>query len=234
MATYNKRWHDVTWSSIGRVASRSTFAAKTMEIAGHVSSFSMWRNQHGLGGKRFSTREQMWRSTAWPSLREGPVTVFEFGVASGDMTRMWLSALPNVELRWHGFDTFTGLPTDWTRGGIPFARAGAFDAGGSPPAIDDSRVTWHAGRVESTLPGFSASVRPGRICVLFDLDLYEPSKVVLDWLAPQLEPGDLLYFDEAYDPAHERRLLDEWFEHGVKVRTLGSTGIALLLEYVGH
>jgi hypothetical protein len=235
MATLKRpRWKDLVWWTIGQSAARLSYAAKSLEIAGHVSSYATWLRLRGLDAKGFTTRKRLLDSEAWPKLREGPVTVFEFGVASGDGTRTWLEALPNTELRWHGYDTFTGLPTDWTRGGVPFERAGAFDQGGSPPEIDDPRVTWHVGRVESTLPDFSESLRPGRIFAIFDLDLYEPSKVVLEWLMPRLEPGDLLFFDEAYDPAHERRLVDEWLDQGAKVNSLGWTGLSLLLEFVGH
>jgi hypothetical protein len=68
---------------------------------------------------------------------------------------------------------------------------------------------------------------------LFDLDLYEPSAFALKCIAGHLKPGDLLYFDEAFDPWHERRLLDELLDQGHRVRALGSTGIALMLEYEG-
>jgi hypothetical protein len=67
--------------------------------------------------------------------------------------------------------------------------------------------------------------------VLFDLDLYEPSAFALQWLGGHLKRGDLLYFDEAYDPWHERRLLDESLDGGHRLRVIGSTGIALMLEY---
>jgi hypothetical protein len=69
------------------------------------------------------------------------------------------------------------------------------------------------------------------LCVLFDLDLYEPSAFALGWLAGHLKRGDLPYFDEAYDPWHERRLLDEFLDAGHRVRTVVSTGLTLMLEY---
>jgi hypothetical protein len=140
--------------------------------------------------------------------------------------------LDNPQLEWHGFDTFTGLPAPWIRGGIPFADSGTFDAGGQPPPISDQRVTWHIGRIEETLPRAMFDFE-APICALFDLDLYEPSAFALGWLADHLKPGDLLFFDEAYDPWHERRLLDEFLNSGHYVRAIGSTGIALMLEYRG-
>ena len=233
-ASHNRRWHDLVWSTVGNVAAHVPFTARTFEMAGHVASYSSWRAAHGLETRCFRTRRDLWRRTAWDDIQAGATTVLEFGVASGEMTRSWLEAVPNPQLRWHGFDTFTGLPAPWTRGGLTVMNMGTFDRGGSPPQIDDARVTWHRGRIEHTIDQVPHALRPGRVVALFDLVLYAPSKVALDWLTPRLAPGDLLYFDEAFDPAHERRLLDEWISGGVSVRPRGCTGMALMVEYVGQ
>jgi hypothetical protein len=87
------------------------------------------------------------------------------------------------------------------------------DAGGAPPNIPDPRVTWHVGRLEETLPSVTIDFE-SPLCVLFDLDLYEPSAFALERLEGELKPGDLLYFDEAYDPWQERRLIDEILDCG--------------------
>lgn len=230
---YNRRSHDLIWSLVKRACLRSTLAAKFLEISGGVASFAMWQKARGLdSGVRLATRQALWKAAS-AGLRSGKVTVLEFGVASGDATRIWLRMLGNPELRWHGFDTFTGLPTPWIRGGLRFAEDGTFDAGGTPPAIADPRVTWHTGLVEQTLPAASIDLTP-TLCVLFDLDLYEPSAFALKWLEPHLKSGDLLYFDEAYDPWHERRLIDEFLGRGHRLRAVGSTGIAMMLEYEGR
>lgn len=220
------------WSTLKRVCDRSAFAAKLLEISGDVASFAMWQRARGFaGGVRCRTRESLWKIASDP-LRSGRVTVLEFGVAAGDATRIWLAMLDNPELSWHGFDTFTGLPVAWIRGGVRFAETGTFDAGGVPPQVDDPRVTWHPGLVEDTLPSAEVDFA-ARLCVLFDLDLYQPSAFALNWLAGRLKPGDLLYFDEAYDPWHERRLIDEFLDQGHRLRIVGSTGIAIMFEYEG-
>jgi hypothetical protein len=227
---YDKRSHAAVWFWLKEACRRSSPLSKFLEISGNVASFAMWQAARGLdGGERHRTREQLWQATS-ASLRRGNSTVLEFGVASGYVTRFWLSMLLNPELQWHGFDTFIGLPEPWVRGGIQFAGTGAFGAGGAPPDITDPRITWHVGRVEETLPAAEIDFEPP-LCVLFDLDLYEPSALALDWLAGRLKRGDLLYFDEAYDPWHERRLLDEFLDAGHRVRTVGSTGLTLMLEY---
>jgi hypothetical protein len=229
---YNKRSHDAVWSWLKRSCGRSSVLAKFFEISGNVASFATWQSVRGLdGAKQYRNREQLWRAAS-ARLERGKATVLEFGVASGDATRSWLSLLRNPELEWHGFDTFTGLPEPWIRSGIQFAGVGTFDAGGAVPEIADPRVTWHVGRIEQTLPSVELDFEPP-MCVLFDLDLYEPSAFALEWLTGRLKRGDLLYFDEAYDPWHERRLVDEFLDAGHRVSTIGSTGIALMLEYQG-
>jgi hypothetical protein len=232
MRSYNRRSHDLVWSAIERLSFRSSFVAKSLEITGHVASYAMWMRARGIDPtKHYRGRESLWRSV-FPELASGPVTVFEFGVSWGAATRFWLDHVSNPDLVWHGFDTFSGLPTPWTRGGIEFAARGTFDADNRPPRIDDKRVTWHVGLIAETLPRVAVA-EDTRICALFDLDLYEPSAFALQWLEGKLRPGDLLYFDEAYDPWHERRLLDDFLGRGHRVRHLGTTGMALMLEYEG-
>jgi hypothetical protein len=231
-SVFDKRSHDLLWYWLTRVCSRSKLLARGLEIVGNIASFASWQMARGLeGGGRYPTRESLWRAEI-PPLRIGKATVLEFGVALGHGTRLGLSMLHNDELRWHGFDTFTGLPQPWERGGLRFVDAGAFDVGGAPPQILDPRVTWHVGLLEETLPGVTIDFE-SPLLVLFDLDLYEPSAFALALLEERFKPGDILYFDEAYDPWHERRLIDEFVDRGHRVRALGSTGTALMLEYQG-
>src|SRR4051812_11850455 len=125
---YNKASHEVLISVVKALCHRSSWLAKSFELAGHVASYANWQAARGLDtGSRYATRAQLWRAASG-LLQTGKVTVLEFGVAAGDATRTWLSLLPNPELSWHGFDTFTGLPTPWIRGDFTVAEAGTFDA----------------------------------------------------------------------------------------------------------
>lgn len=229
MSNYNRKTHDLVWSLVAEASSRVRVLGKALEIAGHVASYGMWqRARHLNEGRRFLHREALWRSI-FHRYTAGPVTVLEFGVASGIATRFWLSEIANPQLTWHGFDTFSGLPEAWHRGGLEFAAAGTFSNRGRPPQIADNRVTWHVGLVEETLPR-AAFDSGAPLCVLFDMDMYEPTAFALNWLSGQLKPGDVLFFDEAYDPFHERRLIDEFLARGSRFRPLGATGIGLLVE----
>lgn len=219
---------DVGSSTVERVSGRVHQFGRAVEIAGHVASFASWQSDRDLAPeRRYVGREALWRGL-YPLLDVGRVTVLEFGVSRGAATRIWLKHLRNPELVWHGFDTFTGLPEAWERAGVVFADAGAFDAGGTPPPISDQRVHWHVGPVEQTLPTVSLDPE-SRLVALFDFDLYAPTSYALERLGPCWKSGDVLYFDEAYDPWHERRAIDEFLDEH-RVRCLGTTGIAIAFE----
>ncbi len=221
----NPKSHELVFSTIDRIAGLSQFAGRSIELAGNVAGYALWCKARGFSAPHFLHRERLWKSVVFPRL-VGPLTVLEFGVAAGHTTRYWLEALPSPDLRWHGFDTFTGLPTSWRRGGVEFSAQGRFDAMGSPPDVHgDTRVTWHVGLVEETLPKVDVP-SDGQLCLLLDLDLYEPTAFVLDRLAARLRPGDVLYFDEIYDPWHERRALDEFLDAGHRLTPIGTTGMS--------
>lgn len=154
----------------------------------------------------------------------------EFGVAHGYATEQWLSLLPaDADVTWHGFDRFTGLPRAWR--GLP---AGAFDAGGQPPSLNDPRLTWHIGDIEDRVADLDVAHHSDRQwLVLFDLDILEPSQVAWNAICDGLKPGDLLYFDEAFD-TDERTLLDESvLTSGHRFEALGATAEALALRVTG-
>lgn len=162
-------------------------------------------------------RESLWK-TMIAEMHEGTWTVYEFGVAWGYTTHFWLSRVGSSVESWHGFDRFTGLPRGWRD--LP---AGKFDAGGKPPAIDDPRLHWHVGDVEQTLPGVPIS--PHRKCVLFDLDIYEPTAFAWEYLKSSLSPGDLLYFDESFD-MDERKVIEHHVLKDFRLELIASTPLA--------
>src|SRR5262249_11836790 len=149
-------------------------------------------------------RSTLWAKAAEPRLRGSGATVLEFGVADGLATRWWAGrAIPFAA--WHGFDTFEGLPVDWVRGEVKVMSAGVFkpSAGvGAVPQVEASYpFEWHRGLIEETLPQVS---RPATsLFVLIDVDLLGPTSVILEWLQEHGRSGDLVYFDEAFDPWNE-------------------------------
>jgi len=148
----------------------------------------------------------------------------------GFATDFWLRNLDSRKVEWHGYDTFTGLPTTWSRAEREVKELGAFSAEGKPPAIDDSRVTWHVGDAVASLAAtvLPDSKRPK--FVIFDMDLGAPTRLCLEQLVPILAPGDILYFDEAFDAWNERLVIDELLLPNFAVRNLGSTATALAVQ----
>jgi hypothetical protein len=180
---------------------------------------------------RYGDRGTLWKAAAEPRLRSSSFTVLEFGVAEGLATRWWSGrAIPFAA--WHGFDTFEGLPADWVRGDVPVMSAGVFKprAGiGAVPQIEAPfPFVWHRGLIEETLPGFS---RPDTsLFVLVDVDLLEPASVVLDWLESEGRAGDLVYFDEAFDPWNEGLAIRRAVASGLAMQAIAHTGSSLLVR----
>jgi len=138
----------------------------------------------------------------------GPDPLYlEFGVWQGESLALMTEELTVPGARFVGFDSFEGLPEDWTL----TAQQGHFDTGGALPDIDDPRVTFEAGWFEDTVPGFALPPH-GQLFVNVDSDLYSSAKTVLDAMAGHLSVGDLLYFDEFQDRLNEGRAFREHLE----------------------
>lgn len=187
-----------------------------------------------IKNRRFSYREKLWLRAVIPALfaTGKQIEGFEFGVASGRATQWWHSNLLNLK-SWKGFDTFEGLPTAWSRGGVSVMEKGVFapsDPSIPYPVIDQAcEINWHRGLIEETLPSIVRQT-DCVLLVLIDVDLYEPTRTVLDWLLLNGLPGDCIYFDEAFDAFNEGKALREIIEEGLKFEILGFTGSGLAIR----
>jgi hypothetical protein len=198
---------------------------KTSNI-GEIADFYSWVTDHFGHVRPLRNREELW-SLMTHRVGAGAVRGIEFGVAWGYGTNWWLRNITDENLHWHGFDRFTGLPRNWRD--LP---RGYFDADGKPPAIADTRVTWHVGDVEQRV--FDLNLDRDLSCqfvILFDLDVFEPSLAAWEYIRGSLRPGDLLYFDEAFD-RDERHLLDHFVIPSGRFEYVGSTPLALALSVV--
>lgn len=197
-----------------------------VRFAGELADYLGWQQTQFGTVDLVKSREKIWQRML-DDLGDSPLLVVELGVAWGYATDWWITRLKGRAVEWHGFDTFTGLPDTFRNMG-----PGTFSAEGQPPAIHDSRITWHVGLVEETLKPETVRRRDGQtMLVLFDLDLDKPSKHAWDILHDQLQPGDFLCFDEAFDN-QERQLLNEDVIPGNAVEPIGTTSIALGLRVV--
>jgi predicted O-methyltransferase YrrM len=123
------------------------------------------------------------------SMAKGDGLFLEFGVATG-RTISHMAGLRRSII--YGFDSFEGLPELWRSG---------FDEGafaGHPPSVP-SNVTIVKGLFAETVPNFLVS-HPDPVSFLHvDCDLYSSTKCVFDLLAPRLNPGTVIVFDEYWN-----------------------------------
>ena len=229
------RVRDVVLTNAATVLSRSkrllwyadslVLSARYMQLI----SLSPWAR----GSRRYADRIALWEKAVEPRLAGAGFAALEFGVADG-LATVWWSRRGVGFIAWHGFDTFEGLPGAWARAGVPVMSAGMFTPSGGPGSVPEVTApypyTWHKGLIEHTLPKF---VRPDApLFVLIDVDLLEPTLVILDWLKSKGRPGDLVYFDEAFDPWNEGMAIRRAVEGGLTLRAIGHTGSSLLAELV--
>jgi hypothetical protein len=155
---------------------------------------------------QFASREEMYSHLSDSLFETGraPVDFLEFGVFEGDSLRTWCSLNVDPETRIFGFDSFEGLPETWnTR-----RPKGAFDLGGRPPVVEDSRAELVVGWFQKTLPGFVKTfVARHPLVVHIDCDLYSSTLFCLSTLDSVMPPGTTVIFDEFSDVLHEYRAL---------------------------
>jgi hypothetical protein len=149
----------------------------------------------------FSSRRSIQNHTVKLLKRQdstGGGLVLEFGVYKGASLRFWGNNLNNQVF---GFDSFEGLAE--TFGGIDSSTK--FLRQGKKPRRIGKNSHLIVGRVENTLENFLKEhpvsglneEENGRIRFChFDMDVYEPTKYVLERIKSRLQPGSLLLFDE--------------------------------------
>lgn len=169
---------------------------------GSIAEYTFWiESQFGEVHIK-NSRETLWLEIIKRARKQ--LVCVELGVAWGYTTEWWLGKAGDSIESWDGFDLFTGLPDQWR-----YFPAGTFSTNGKVPEIIDPRVKWHIGDVKETTRLFQPSRNTNQILVLlFDLDLFNASLDAWMNLRSFLRPGDILYFDEAFD-VEERRLVDE-------------------------
>jgi hypothetical protein len=114
----------------------------------------------------------------------------EFGVREGT-TLNWIAK--HTEQHVHGFDSFDGLPEDWTSA----HRRGAFKV----PALPKVRgnCTLVRGLFDDSLPPFLRE-HPGKLAfVHIDSDLYVSAVSVFKQLGERFQRGTVIVFDEFFN-----------------------------------
>jgi len=193
------------------------WAARTLD----VMQTGRWMRDRGFDTSRRTSSRFALFDLAAERLTGSKILYLEFGVASGAATRYWSRILGGRDACLHGFDTFEGLPVQWTAK----KPRGLFDQSGDPPVIEDDRVQFFTGLFSDTLPAYEAPEHD-RLIACLDADLYSSTAYVLKWLSDRnlIRAGTMLYFDEFNYPSHELRAFDELCETtGMRFRLLGVT-----------
>lgn len=144
----------------------------------------------------------------------------EFGVASGATIRRLANFVP--DRTFYGFDSFDGLPEEWTgRGGMAKGSFRCEEPTDLPPNVKIVKGLFH-----DTLPKFLASHPQRASFIHVDCDLYSSTMVVLMLLSDRLD-GAVVAFDEICGPecyeTHEGAALRDFLmESGYSVELLGS------------
>jgi Macrocin-O-methyltransferase (TylF) len=143
----------------------------------------------------------------------------EFGVYKGETIRYWVDRLASPDALFFGFDSFEGLPEDWTSA----AGQGHFSTDGQIPNVVDRRVRFVKGWFEDSLDSFEMSEHD-RLFINIDSDLYSSAMTVLDWVTPHFAVGDFLYFDEFHDRLNEGRAFREFLDKtGYRLEMVAAT-----------
>jgi hypothetical protein len=179
-----------------------------------------WLRAHGFESPpRVASREKLFDLVA-AELGDKQVLYLEFGTARGESIKYWSKLLRNPRSHLHGFDSFLGLPHDWSLEG--HAR-GYFSTEGIPPQIDDPRVEFFAGWFEDTLPRYRWPDHEALV-VMMDADLYSSTATALAFVREKLQPGSYLYFDQFHHRCDELRAFAELLEeHQLRFRLVAAS-----------
>jgi hypothetical protein len=115
--------------------------------------------------------------------------VLEFGVYKGHTITKIKDTLSH-EYKIFGFDSFEGLPEDWTG---TVCNKGFFTTNGNIPDING--VTFYKGWFEDTIKEY-LKVADNISLLHVDCDLYSSTKTIFDNLHPFIKQKTLIVFDE--------------------------------------
>jgi hypothetical protein len=132
----------------------------------------------------------------------------QFGVFRGKTAR-YINSLMTGDRMLHLFDSFEGLPEDWTKN----KPAGAFKlASDEIPTFDPERIVVHKGWFKDTVPVWANETSAPIAFIHIDADLYSSTVDVLFNLDKRIVSGTIILFDEYVmgQSDDEHRALIDW------------------------
>ena len=146
-------------------------------------------------------------------------SILEFGVFEASSISRIARSLSEKTI--HGFDSFEGLPEDFSNQ----LKRGDFSLGGRIPRVPRT-VILHQGWFENTIPRFLADSTDDCAFIHIDCDLYTSTRHVLFLLKNKITNGTIILFDEYFNfpgwQHHEFKAFKEFTEaHGLRFEYLG-------------
>ena len=123
---------------------------------------------------------------------DGDGLYLEFGVFQGESINIIAKEMPLKTI--YGFDSFEGLPEEWTAG----TEKGTFNVGGNLPTVENN-VHLVKGWFDATLPQFLDEHKEPCNFIHVDCDLYSSTKTVFNLLKERIVPGTQIVFDEYFN-----------------------------------
>ena len=196
-----RRPMSIAWDVVAALYRRPIHAFARLNANVHFRDFARPLHDAPCFPDRLDMYE--WLNREW--LHGTAVDYLEFGVFQGESLRAWCRFNPHAESCFFGFDSFEGLPEDWTAA----KRAGTFRT--EVPSIDDPRCRLVKGLFQDSLYPFLDGFHPrGRLVVHVDSDLYSSALFCLAALDRWLVPGSIVIFDEFYDLENEFDAFCDW------------------------
>ena len=127
----------------------------------------------------------------------------EFGVAGGCSANL---IAKNTKNTLYGFDSFDGLPEDWT----PWYKKGQFKQDKLPNVLPNVKLV--IGGFEETFPKFKQEPKDLAF-IHIDSDLYNSAKSIFKWFGDSINSGTVIIFDELYNyEGFENHEIKAWLE----------------------
>jgi len=126
-----------------------------------------------------------------------PGAILEMGVCTGRSVNFIAALCPKATI--HGFDSFEGLPDDWSERNISKGTFQFADHTFRPPVLNNVRL--YAGLFEESLPVFNKKILKDQPIAFLhlDADIYQSTKTVFKYLGGHIKPGTILVFDEYFN-----------------------------------
>lgn len=148
--------------------------------------------------KTLKTRLDLYKYLNNDLLKNEKIDYLEFGVYQGHSMGDWITLNTNKFSRFVGFDSFTGLPSDWTKLSGTLSK-GYFTTKGEIPLhlLEDERVKFTKGFFQDTLDPFLTRFEfKNQLVINIDADLYASTLYVLTILNKHINPDTIIIFDE--------------------------------------